>query len=139
MDNLSKASRFRFRAWDPNYPEMFEVKDINFNSSVSNPFTVFGNNGEGLDAKDGVILMQSTGLTDKNGKEIYERDIIQWPNTVRGMPAPSEDSTSLPPKVVTWDIQGSCHGWACSHIGFHDVDTQCEVIGNIYESPSLLK
>lgn len=85
------------------------------------------------------VIMQSTGLTDKNGKEIFEGDIVQWPNTVRGHPAPSETAILLPPEIVAWSEQWERGGsWAPNHIGYHDIDSKCEVIGNIYENPDLL-
>jgi hypothetical protein len=64
-------------------------------------------------------IMQFTGLKDKNGKEIYEGDII----TERKYQA-----------VVEWDeksLQFNCHGMLDGK--------NYEVIGNIYENPELLE
>jgi uncharacterized phage protein (TIGR01671 family) len=71
-------------------------------------------------------LMQYTGLTDKNGKEIYEGDIIHLKF--------GELNANL---VVKWDkymgLEYHNGGWtSLVHVGTHG-----EVIGNIFENPEL--
>jgi uncharacterized phage protein (TIGR01671 family) len=86
-------------------------------------------------------LMQFTGLTDKNGKEIYEGDIV-------------EDFFGRIMQVQWWNYR-LC--WvAITETNFHHADlfdwvdydyekeekrstARVEVIGNIYENPDLLK
>lgn len=69
MNNL------KFRAWDKTTKKMSKVTAIDFSTK---PFRVFykayGN--ENYFNQD-AILMQSTGLFDKNGKEIFEGDIVR--------------------------------------------------------------
>jgi uncharacterized phage protein (TIGR01671 family) len=79
---------------------------------------------------------QFTGLLDKNGKEIYEWDILK--NTKENIIV-----------SVIWDVSGA--GWQFNeYIDFDDgvgrgdwrltigFAKNCEVIGNIYENPNLL-
>lgn len=68
---------------------------------------------------DNCIIMQYTGLKDKNGKEIYEGDILGW------------DDKSGCPWVVIWETMFDHSTWGASH-------SEAEIIGNIYENPELI-
>jgi uncharacterized phage protein (TIGR01671 family) len=74
--------------------------------------------------------MQFTGLLDKNGKEIYEADIIK--------------TTTDKLMAITWSERFASFcierdGWAFQHwFGEAMEANECEIIGNIHESPELL-
>lgn len=116
----------KFRVW--NGKEM--VYDI-----MAGKFGIFYVNpekGDGLNTKDtaclsenttkypeGTPLMQFTGLLDKNGKEIYEGDIVDFGGL--GVVKYDEDRFYVD----------------CGNIQTR-VSKQHKVIGNIYENPELL-
>jgi len=86
-----------------------------------------------------VIMMQYTGLKDKNGKEVYEGDIIESLEEKRDSVRKGERgkvvycdygfcAESLPPD--DWDVMSPSFSINVGPI---------KVIGNIYENPELLK
>ena len=126
----------KFRAWCPIKKEMYE------------PFTlwkaILENNVFVHKYKD--ILMQYTGLKDKNGKEIYEGDILRINNNNYD---PDYESFFVGICMVSWKgvsfsfdiikndmkIPQALDSSGMWHIGEGDTT---EIIGNIYENPELL-
>lgn len=110
----------KFRAWDREKEEMMITFGIWSYGGIHDLET--------REIKD-LILMQYTGLKDKNGKEIYEGDVIKtvWKDDYY---EPSIDP-------VKWDDEWAGFDW----LGTATKDLRCtyEVIGNIYENHELLK
>lgn len=78
---------------------------------------------------DGFEIMQFTGLKDKNGKEIYEGDVVKYKDHPTGV----EDGTGN----VYWKDGKWMVTWSMIPLG--DFGTAwLKIIGNIYEHPELL-
>lgn len=141
------AREIKFRAWDKDekrwYKPTFEAYRGNLFElvlSMRGQLAARTMNENGTDDElvanmpgpraweDRFILMQYTGLKDKNGVEIYEGDIV------RGVAG--EDW------VVEWGTAGFILRCACHHPDgdFYSLDpSEVETIGNIYENPELLE
>lgn len=73
------------------------------------------------------VFMQYTGLKDKNGKEVYEGDVTQW-KTKTG---------ELIQREIYW-INAECRFAIGEFLLTEAGANNCEIIGNIYQSPELL-
>ncbi len=110
----------KFRAWDKiekiMYLDVQDEYDFICGSKIAESF------GELLEDED-FIVMQFTGLKDKNGKEIFEGDIL-FDGTVKSF--------------VIWKEEESMFGINNGkyELGYYN---NWEVIGNIYENPELLE
>jgi hypothetical protein len=114
---MSKPTNFqqreiKFRAWDGEHM----IHDIGIRSGMA----LHLDTGKMHDWP----LMQYTGLKDKDGREIYEGDIL----------------THIDCVGVCTVVYGKCEFYAegFDELGY-DLCAECTVIGNIYENPELTK
>ena len=131
----------KYRVWDKEQRHMFAVPSLHFGDDGSgrtitmwiktpgthNGLLVMGENAE---------LMQFTGLLDKNGKEVYEGDIIKAALVETG-----EIKQAI--EAVTYDNKHAAYLPFCQRMAYDEgLWIECvdgfEVIGNIYQHPALL-
>jgi uncharacterized phage protein (TIGR01671 family) len=117
----------KFRAWGKYDKKMVVVKANDFQSIDGRLFV--------HDAE----LMQFTGLKDRNGKEIYEGDIVA---RTLGSELWSNEEVFWSNELASWRAcevgKGRVHRMDL-HAESESGGYQYEVIGNIYENPELLK
>lgn len=80
----------------------------------------------------GKTVGEFTGLLDKNGKEIYEGDIVKH-NDNHFVMKWSENRFGWVGRVSEEDMNWRDGEW------FHKLKKHIEVIGNLYENPELIK
>jgi len=116
----------KFRAWDKRRNRMRFGNDNLLISLGGYLFWDVGYKEPEMMSKEETneyILMQYTGLKDKNGKEIYEGDIVQPFYTVAGYGRKQEVRWG----IGVWEpFDENCDS---------DHSSRYEVIGNIYENP----
>lgn len=118
MGEMTKPNRFRFRAWSPTTREMLVFDLFTARQLLTS---------EPLDW----IQMQSTGLVDKNGDEIFEGDILVEDKYLnKGLESPIY--------LVEWMTNYYGPGFLASGERFGDFNGP-RIIGNIYENPELIK
>ena len=118
----------KFRAWDKETKTMNGMAEIyrNRNQEIE------------LHPRDeNIVLMQSTGLFDKKGKEIFEGDIVQFEDCYE-----FSDYLYVNTGIVEW-CQGGFHITNRDSVSMEDLIDgdllDVTIIGNIYENPELLE
>jgi len=151
--------KIKFRAWDKRRKIMLEPftlwelyddgQDLDHESN-----SMFINRKYNLFEKNDFIFLQFTGLKDKNGKEIYEKDILEGKHFHEEF-----DEWRDATYIVKWDKKSCCFYLDSTIVSnslcpdgkiYFDIDLvsygsfyidldESKVIGNIFVNPELLK
>lgn len=118
----------KFRAWDTFDEDM--VNDIFFSWQDCG----YESLNECL-ADERWVFMQSTGLVDKHGNEIYEGDVVEWEH---------KDTKQLVKGVVKYDMEFGF--WGMTDVRFKELkaigylsEQNVTVLGNKFENPELVE
>lgn len=146
----------KFRAWDKDSKQMdlvvrLEVDDFGHIDTAEGYGDVYHN----------FELMEYTGMKDKNGREIYEGDIVKYHLTrvygehydpitlgyvgsdwsvdadIFGKVSIWPSNGVMMTQIITSDADMFCRAYPVPR-RWH-VNQECEIIGNIYENPELLE
>ena len=122
-----------FRAWLKKEKEMIDVDEIHW---YRGKFEFIGDGITFQRLADEVELMQSTGLFDKNGKEIYEGDVVQFEDCSK-----VSNFLYINTGIIEW-YQGSFHLTNGNSVSMEDlVDgdlLDVTIIGNVWEDGDLI-
>lgn len=121
----------KFRAFIKETEQIVDVETIHFQLGVVKV------NGIELYQFEDVVLMQSTGLHDKNNFEIFEGDIVNINHTFRN-PMTGSGTLTLNKNFEVIFVNGMFTR-AGSSMGIEKDLKYLTVIGNIYENPELLE
>jgi uncharacterized phage protein (TIGR01671 family) len=129
------SKEIKFRAWDKETGKMhYQINKPRTDENINDELIIqFDCTGYSARTKNKYIgsdcLMQYTGLKDKNGKEIFEGDVVF-----------SESNQYYKQDEIVWDCYDM--GW---DIGKKDswklrspMSSKTEIIGSIYENPELI-
>ena len=123
----------KFRAYDKEDRKMYPISGFSYlpldGTGTCRIYFLIGSNEVLLkDYSEKIAVMQYTGLKDKNGKEIYEGDILNLEENladswIRNHIVKFEGGCFYPFGTGDWEESSSSY----------------EIIGNIYETPELLE
>lgn len=120
----------KFRAWDKTYKKMYEVDEIHWNCGE---FDFIGDAITFKRGADEVELMQSTGLFDKNGKEIFEKDILDYNG--RKVIVKWHGSYACFIYEFVDELKNRTAEWQPLYLSYY----KFKIVGNSLENPELLE
>jgi uncharacterized phage protein (TIGR01671 family) len=138
---IMKNRELKFRAWDKTNKEMYAVNAIDFKNKefleLENERAISSSVIPIKQFDEHFVLMQYTGLKDKNGVEIYEGDICKFNGGAEDFYAEVGFDYGCYIVKMPWIADAESYPELKYYIELSFVD--CTVIGNIYENAELLE
>ena len=132
----------RYRAWDKTHKKLGLI-DAVMVDGLFQSVKIFDEDGDDWQESENFILMQSTGLFDKNGTEIFEGDIIDTTDYEGGLSSVGNPFVKVERDkygfVVTGDFPTSPITLKEFEAGRKFAGVKVIIAGNIYENPELLE
>ena len=119
----------KFRAWLKKEQKMDNY--IDHISWLEDELYCIGDGITYMVSEEDLVLMQSTGMVDRDGRIIFEGDIVKMAKDVYSEPTYYEVVRHRGGAYRLESKQHGCELWL-RH-------TDCEVVGNVYENPELLE
>jgi uncharacterized phage protein (TIGR01671 family) len=143
--------RFKFRAWDKKHGIMVYCEEEASRDQIHEYEALYDwdedygcweykclSGLESLIRDDNFVLEQCTGLKDKNGKLIYENDLIKCPSGIYRI---AVDDFGLWTAIYNNNPFKDVAEWSdiVKEYAFNQNDVELEVLGNIHENADLLE
>ena len=122
----------KFRAWDSYHKEFIFDAQATYDNQCRGKGSINHESFQEVLEDETCIVEQFTGLKDKNGKEIYEGDIVGCDYCCES-------------HIISWCDNAACFeawqndGAPCLMLGESHEQLHYRVIGNIHENPELLE